>query len=668
MRATPFAVLTAWTTVAVLASAQGPQTPAQSRLPSTSSSATAAISGRVTDGSTGQAIAGALVTLSTSARSMSSSVVLRVSTDPSGRFVFTRLPPGPGYYLHVVQFGYFDGGYGRDLPATGDGRPIALDAGQWFNDAVIQLWRPASIAGRVLDEASEPVVGAFVRVLPQVMVAGVTRTAAGPIVKTDDRGMYRIGSLAPGKYVVSFPSVQVAVPSDTPPATLAGMTPENFVATTERTGRPPVLPDAVAVDPATNAIVGMYVVPPLPRNGRTRVYPPTFYPGARTIADAAPVEVQYGEERGGVDLQLRPEPTVRVSGRVVGPPESIAGLTLRLLPKGSEGLGVGSEVATALTGATGAFTMPFVPIGDYTLLAARSTMQYHYAPGSSNLQTDLPEPPGFGGGGGGASDIIGATPGVGYGFRSGRGDLAYAGRMALTVTAPEVKDVVVELVSGIAIRGRVDVESGTISPMGGATGSAGGVRPAPGHPVFAEPADGSPEFGLPRGSLDATNRFEVTGLQPGQYRLRFWGVGLVKSIVWDGRDFTDEPFDASERRDFNDVVVTVTDQPATIQGSAQDERGNRVSTAVVLAFSTDRRHWSRYGFSPPRLQSALVGSNGAYGLKLPGGEYYVVAVDASRAGGLYDPAFLAAAARGAETVRVEWGETKSQVATLRVIR
>lgn len=652
-----------------MASAQVTQTPpVNPRAPSTSAPGTAAISGRVTDGSTGQPISGALVTLSTTARGISSSVVLRVSTDPGGRFVFTRLRAGQAYYLHALQFGYFDGGFGRDLPATPEGRPIALLDGEWFSEAAITLWRPASISGRLLDEAGEPVVGAYVRVLPQVLVSGMTRSAAGPSVKTDDRGAYRIAGLAPGKYVVSFPSVQIAVPSDAPPAALLGMTPENFVAATERMGRPMALPEAVAVDAATNAIVGTYAVSPLSRDGRMRVYPPTFYPGTRTIGDAALVDVQYGEERGGVDLVLLPEPTVRVSGRLVGPPEAVAGLTVRLLPKGSEGLGVGSEVATALTGATGTFTMPFVPTGEYTLLAARSTMQYHYAPGGSNLQTDLPEPPGFGGGMSGASDIIGATPGVGYGFRSGRGDLGYAGRMALTVTAPEVKDLVVELVAGITIRGRVVVESGTIAPMGGATGSVGGVRPAPGHPVFAEPADGSPEFGLPRGSLDATNRFEVTGLQAGQYRLRFWGVGLVKSIVWDGRDFTDEPFDASERRDFNDVVVTVTDQPATIQGSAQDERGNRVLAAVVLAFSTDRRHWSRYGFSPPRLQSALVGSNGAYGLRLPGGEYYVVAVDASRAGGLYDPAFLAAAARRAETVRVEWGETKSQVATLRVIR
>jgi hypothetical protein len=190
-----------------------------------------------------------------------------------------------------------------------------------------------------------------------------------------------------------------------------------------------------------------------------------------------------------------------------------------------------------------------------------------------------------------------------------------------------------------------------------------------GHPVIAEPADGSPEFGTPRGAVDSTtSRFEVTGLQPGLYRLRVWGVGFIKSIVWEGRDLTDEAFDASARHDFDDVVVTVTDKPATIQGSAQDDRGNRASNAVVLAFSTDRRHWTRYGFSPTRLRSVIAGNNGSYSLQLPGGEYHVIAVDPARAGGLFDPAFLAAASRVADTVRVDWGETVSRAATLRVIR
>jgi hypothetical protein len=639
--------------------------------PPVAGTGTGAISGRVLDGSTGQPIAGVLVTLSTTPRGLPNSVALRLESDAAGRFVFTRLPAGAAYFLHAVQFGYFSGGHGIDVPGATEGRPIALANGEWIGDIKLQLWKPASIAGRVTDEAGEPVVGAFVRVLPQILVAGVPRVAAGPIVRTDDRGQYRIGGLAPGKFVVSFPSVQVAVPGDATPAALLGMTPDTYRALTERTGRMPQTPMMLPADSGTNMVVGSYVAPPSPRNGRTRLYPPIFYPSARTLAEAGLIEVQYGEERNGVDLQLRAETAVRVSGRVVGPREAIAGLTVRLLPKGSESLGVGSEVATALVSADGAFTMPFVPPGEYTLMSGRSTMQYHYAPSGSNLDTDLPDPPAFGGSSG-AGQVTGATSGVGYSYRAASGDATYAGRIALVVGVVNVTDTVLELKPGIAIRGRLIVESGALQPAGGMSGAGiGGAPPArsEGSLVYAEPADGNTELGMPRGSWElATQQFEVTGLGSGQFRLRFWGVPFIKSIVWQGRDLTYEPFDAAEGHDFNGVEVTLTDQAATIEGSARTENGNRATSGTVLLFPTDRPRWSRFGFSPAHLQASPVKNDGTFSVKMPAGEYYVVAVDPSKAAGLYDPAFLASAVRVAETVRIGWGETRSQTVTIRTIR
>jgi hypothetical protein len=64
-----------------------------------------------------------------------------------------------------------------------------------------------------------------------------------------------------------------------------------------------------------------------------------------------------------------------------------------------------------------------------------------------------------------------------------------------------------------------------------------------------------------------------------------------------------------------------------------------------------------------------VTNNGTFKITVPGGEYYVVGVEVARAGGLYDPAFLALlAGRGADVVRVNWGETKSQNVPLRIIK
>ncbi len=638
--------------------------------PPQSGTGAGAITGVVTDGTTRQPLANVLVSLSTSARG-SSGVVLRVATDQGGRFVFTRLPAAPSYYLHTFSFGYFDGGYGRDLPATAEGRAIALADGEWFREAAIKMYRPGAIAGRVLDETGEPVVGVMVRVLPQVLVSGVLRHAAGPVVKTDDRGMYRIGGLAPARYVVSFPSVQAAVPAETPVPTLLGMTPERFQMAS-RIAATLEIPRTVAVDFGTNVVVGDYLTPRSTPDGRAQVYPPVFYPNARSIAEAALVDVGYGEEKGGIDLHLRPEATARVTGRVTGPAEVIAGLTLRLVPRGSEGLGIGSEAATALVGANGAFTMLHVPLGEYTLVASRGTMQYHYTPAGSNLNTDLPKPPAYSGEGG-AGQVATATPGVGYSVNRHEGDRVYFARLALSVTAPDVKDVEIEMRPGATIRGRLVWESGSpVLPMGASGAGPGAAGPArmTTIPMYAEPADGDPQLGMPAGRYDpGTHAFEVAGLYPGLYRLNFWGVPFIKSIVWEGRDLTYEPFDASIGVDFSGVVITVTDQPATIEGGVRDESGNRVTSAAVLVFPTDRKRWTHYGLSPRHVRSTQATNTGAYKIAVPGGEYHVVAVDVARAAGLYDPAFLAMlAGRGADVVRVNWGETQSQNVPLRVIK
>src|SRR5262249_37314756 len=67
------------------------------------------------------------------------------------------------------------------------------------------VWKFASLAGTVTDENSDPIVGATVRVLRRTIVGGKRQLTAGPSDTTDDRGMYRIGSLEPGDYLVALP-------------------------------------------------------------------------------------------------------------------------------------------------------------------------------------------------------------------------------------------------------------------------------------------------------------------------------------------------------------------------------------------------------------------------------------------------------------------------------
>ena len=117
---------------------------------------------------------------------------------------------------------------------------------------------------------------------------------------------------------------------------------------------------------------------PLPapsEDGKVASYATTFYPGATNPAQATIVALGSGEERRGIDLQLRLTPTVRVSGSVLGPDGPMRNTGVTLLPQGSEEFsGLGSmdmTVATTATNAAGEFTFLGVAAGHYTLRVQR---------------------------------------------------------------------------------------------------------------------------------------------------------------------------------------------------------------------------------------------------------------------------------------------------------
>jgi hypothetical protein len=179
----------------------------------------AAISGIVTDAVTRRPLAGAVVTLS---RIEGGDPLPRMVTDARGRFVFRSLPPATNYYLQARRFGYAPTRYGWTGPgqslAIRDILLITLTDNQWIDDINIPLWRYGSISGRVVDERGEPLVGVAVRTFSHHSVAGQRQLVAGPLATTDDRGMYRITGVSPGRHVVAVLSVQSTVLVTTPEA------------------------------------------------------------------------------------------------------------------------------------------------------------------------------------------------------------------------------------------------------------------------------------------------------------------------------------------------------------------------------------------------------------------------------------------------------------------
>jgi hypothetical protein len=256
-------------------------------------SATGAISGVVIDGATGKPIGGARVTLMSNE---GPSNIHSMLTDPQGRFVFMRLPPTSDCEVTASKSGYARGGLTRGSGSLGFGSndpywwtqaAIALKHGEWVPNVTLTLWRHGGISGRVVDEANEPVVGIPVRALRAILVSGLPHVTAGPIGTTDDRGMYRIASLPPGKYVVMVPSVQSSAPASTSALTLAGR--RSDAAPDQR----PPINDVGLNMGGDRLVIGNYVTPP-PATDRLMAYPTVFYPGARLLASATPIDLAPG--------------------------------------------------------------------------------------------------------------------------------------------------------------------------------------------------------------------------------------------------------------------------------------------------------------------------------------------------------------------------------------
>lgn len=588
---------------------------------------TGAISGVVVDGVGKEPIEDVTVVLTF----VNGSTTIRRQdfTDAKGRFVFPNLPPGEKYTLTTSAPGYIDGGYSRDpARAFSTLTNVALNADQWVSDLVIQMSRPSSIAGRVLDDAGEPMVAVFVRALKRERAGGRDIYTVGPITSTDDTGAYRISNLDPGHYVINVPSVQgqAPTPNTTGGSTVAGRYPWRAASAADR---------------------------------RPLGYAPTFYPTARTPSEAQPIDLAVAQARTGVDVTLRAVPLYRVSGIVPGTPYPLA---LRLVPEGSETLGLGGDVANTFTQADGSFVFESVPAGTYSFETGRHVVQISGRRSAGALfgELRLPDPPrpgGPGGSGGFGLPFSAAPPDVSLMVTkfSSQGDTApsFLARTTISVGGTDTTGVIVPLEAGASFSGRVIWDTNPDKPE---------LKPTNfDQSLTLEPAGRNPNQ---LRMIDTTaGVFKEPSVNPGEYWIRKRGAvstWVVKSITVAGSDRTTRPADVSGAVD--DVVVTLTSRGAAITGSVKEP-------AAVIAFPQDQSQWSGYGFNPPNMRVVDTGTNGLFTIdRLPAGDYFVIAVDPARRLDWLEQGFFAAAAPLATRVSVTWGESKSAALAIAAVR
>lgn len=197
----------------------------------------------------------------------------KTTTDADGVYHFMNLQPGK---YEVVP-------YTPALTSASESkvwseREVKVGAGETVENIDFALMQGGVITGQATDAKGRPAIGQMVMIEP-VEGDTVARKRADDMAfyfyfmsinRTDDRGIYRLYGLPPGRYLVSLQAVQ---------------------------------------DAGSN---------PFTMNYARFDYPQTFYPGVKDKAKAMAVEVKAGSETRGIDIRLGPPTSLyTASGRII---------------------------------------------------------------------------------------------------------------------------------------------------------------------------------------------------------------------------------------------------------------------------------------------------------------------------------------------------------------
>ena len=552
----------------------------------------------------------------------------RALTDSDGRFVFANVPNG-SYTLTatVSRVGFREGGfiveggvgtgaylnaeYGQRGP-NGTGEVIELSNSRRLGEIEVRMWPSASIDGAVTDETGEPIAE---------VVVGAVRTNAhgdligGPTTKTDDRGWFHLGFLAPGDYFVFVPQTLGALPTELAADLADGAVERKSQLRATGIGfsaGQPAIGNPSYVVPVGSAANDVNALQPSSTPGKRLVYPTTFYPGVSDVRSALRVALGAGEHRDGVEVVVRPAEGAKISGQLLKGGHPVPDFGLHLVPGGNDSALSLFEVAYCVTDAKGRFEFPSVPSGQFRLLAFKD-------PPTSVTPTAVPDA--------GAWALL---------------DVAVSGK--------DVEDVVLALSDGLDLRGKIAF-SGAPSPE--ATVRAGSRISMPlAYPRFRR-------SGLPAATRVGTGgAFEIAGVSPGRYlftppQISGW---FAASVSLGGREFGDRPFELE--RSQSDVVVTYARSFVAVMGAVRVSDDVLKAGVTAYLFPADRTLWCDATVMRQSFQSASVSAAGRFQFAdVPAGDFLVVATDGREGDRWIDADFLTRIASVASRAHIELGRT-----------
>jgi hypothetical protein len=299
--------------------------------------ASASVTGRVTDGERG--VVGITVALISTEPAQRFRAAARAKTDGEGRYLLQNVAPGrynivPYAPAFVVQ------GMTESYPP---GRPLTLLAGDEVKDIDFRVERGGVITGRVTDADGNPIVSEAVQVAP-FEINNNMRSSRNPFDQrdhmTDDRGVYRIYGLQPGRYRVSVGQ------------------------SSEETG-------AVSF-------------------GRRRIFRRTYHPDVTDQAQARIVEVKAGGEAENVDITLgKPLKTFKASGRFISVEtgQPVPNLTFGYGPLDPAGRRLGAYGSGQASDARGEFQTEGLAPGRYSVfnMPGQEVSEFYTEPSSFDI-------------------------------------------------------------------------------------------------------------------------------------------------------------------------------------------------------------------------------------------------------------------------------------------
>jgi hypothetical protein len=440
-------------------------------------------------------------------------------------------------------------------------------------------------------------------------------------VRSDDRGVYRIGSLSGGDYVICACS-RDPIPFDGTLLSTLGSEPLQLMSVAAR-----------ALSVGSNVVS---------LDNTLRTYAPTFYLNSPGFAQATRVTLAPGDDKINLDMNVSIVRAARVSGTIIGAQGPVRAGSMRLLPEADAEVGRALfSIPPMLVQPDGRFDFATVPPGQYRLV-------YVHRP---NLPLNGPS--------GAAMSLVGSRgitqPTPGATMSAGGPESTEPWQWVsdpITVGESGVSGIVVALKSALAVSGRVQWVGAAPQPpaqmLNRATVSMQTVSEL--DPLWSLGGG----FFTGRFAPDAT--FLVPGALPGKYIISsnaLPGYPTLKSVMVGGADLTDLPLEVGDK-DVANVVITYVDTPmasltVTITG-ATPTPGDQDS---ILVFPTDRKFWTEPAAARRRFRRIVVPTKGvATTPELPAGDYFAVYASVLEAADWMEPTKLDTLSRRAQRVTV----------------